>query len=61
MVTPDTKGRLLIFAKNIAGYAREASTLDEQLMNSILDTAEAALEEGRDLTVYPQFVVTTTV
>ena len=34
MATPDTKGRLLNFAKNITGYAREAGT-DEQ-SNSIL-------------------------
>jgi hypothetical protein len=61
MSTPDTKGRLLNFAKNIAGYALEASTLDEQPINSILDTAEAALEDGRHLAVSPQFVVTTTV
>ena len=33
------------FRKNIAGYA-EAGTLDEQSI-SILDTAEAALEDGR--------------
>ena len=61
MATPDTKGRLLNFAKNIAGYAREASTLDEQSINSILDTAEAALEDGRYFAVNPQFVVTATV
>ena len=57
MSTPETKGRLLNFAKNIAGYACEASTLDEQSINSILDTAEAALEDGRYLAVNPQFVV----
>ena len=61
MSTTDTKGRLLNFAKNIAGYAREASTLDEQSINSILDTTEAALEDGRYLAVNPQFVVTTAV
>ena len=61
MATPDTKGRLLNFAKNITGYAREAGTLDEQSINSILDTAEAALEDGRYFAVNPQFVVTATV
>jgi len=61
MATPDTKGRLLNFAKNIAGYAREASTLDEQSTKSILDTAKVALEDGRHFAVNPQFVVTATV
>ena len=61
MAAPDTKGRLLNFAHNIAGYAREAGTMDEQLIAGILETAEAALAEDKYFAVNPQFVMTATV
>ena len=49
------------FRKKYRRVCTEAGTLDEQSINSILDTAEAALEDGRYFAVNPQFVVTATV
>lgn len=60
MAAPDTKGRLLNFAQNVAGYAREAGTLDDARIEQILNTARAALEDGTYFAVNPQFVVTAT-
>ena len=61
MAAADTSGRLLNFAHNIAGYAREACTFDEARIQHILDTAHTALEDGTYFAVNPQFVVTATV
>lgn len=61
MAAPDTKGRLLNFAQNIAGYAREANTIGEAEITAILSTATAALEQGTYFAVNPQFVITATV
>lgn len=60
MASPDTKGRLLNFAKNIAGYAREARTMDDIAIQRVLDIATSALKEGTYFAVNPQFVVTAT-
>ena len=57
MVAPDTKGRLLNFAQNIAGYAREAATFDEARIQQIIGTAQTALEDVTYFAVKPQFVV----
>ncbi len=61
LAAPDIKGRMLNFAQNIAGYAREAGTLDEAAIQRVLDIATAALEDGTYFAVNPQFVVTATV
>lgn len=58
LAAPDTKGRLLNFAQNIAGYAREAGTLDDDAIQKVIDTAKAALKDGTYFAVNPQFVVT---
>ncbi|MEL0020672.1 MAG: methyltransferase domain-containing protein [Rickettsiales bacterium] len=60
LASPDTKGRLLNFAQNIAGYAREAGSFEESAIQAILDTATQALEDGTYFAVNPQFVVTAT-
>ena len=57
---PDTKGRLLNFAKNMAGYARTAATMEDIAIDRILDIATSALEDGTYFAVNPQFVVTAT-
>ena len=61
MAAADNKGRLLHFAQNIAGYAREVCNFDEARIQQILDTAHAALEDGTYFAENPQFVVTATV
>lgn len=60
MTAPDIKGRLLNFAHNIAGYAREAGRFEEARIQSILDTASDALKQGTYFAVNPQFVITAT-
>ena len=61
LAAPDIKGRMLNFAQNIAGYAREAGTLDETAIQRVLDIATTALEDGTYFAVNPQFVLTATV
>ncbi|PPR63222.1 MAG: Demethylmenaquinone methyltransferase [Alphaproteobacteria bacterium MarineAlpha4_Bin2] len=61
IVSPDTKGRLLNFAKNIAGYAREAGTMDEIAIQRVLKIATSALKDGNYFAVNPQFVITATI
>ena len=60
LAVPDIKGRMLNFAQNIAGYAREAGTLDEAAIRRVLDIATAALEDETYFAVNPQLIVTAT-
>ena len=43
---------------NLAGYAREASTLAEAEIQAVVDMVERAVEEGTFLSINPQFIVT---
>lgn len=61
LASPDTKGRMLNFVHNVAGYASEGGGLDDKAIRAVVDTATEALAEGRFFAVNPQFVVTATV
>ena len=59
---PDTHGRALHFANNIAGYARDGdSEFAEVDIRKIIDVATKALADGRFFALNPQFMVTCTV
>lgn len=58
---PDTKGRYANVVQNIAAYAREAGTMDEAEIQSVLRIVEDALKDGSYLAINPQYIVTATV
>ena len=59
--TPDTKGRMLHFVRNVAGYARLGGHISEARIDAIVETAARALDDGRFFALNPQFMVTATV
>jgi ubiquinone/menaquinone biosynthesis C-methylase UbiE len=62
VANPDTHGRALHFANNVAGYARDGdSGIAEADIQRVVDIATNALAEGRFFALNPQFMVTCTV
>ncbi|MEM7254086.1 MAG: methyltransferase domain-containing protein [Pseudomonadota bacterium] len=58
LARPDTRGRLLNFVRNVAGYARLGHQLDDATIQRVLDTAEQAVNDGVFMALNPQFLVT---
>ncbi len=61
IAAPDTSGRMLNFIKNMAGYAREGGSHDEEIVARVVDVATGAVADGTFFALNPQFLVTATV
>jgi ubiquinone/menaquinone biosynthesis C-methylase UbiE len=58
LARPDTKGRMLNFIANAAGYARLEGALDDAAIEKVVATAKAAVSAGSFMALNPQFLVT---
>lgn len=61
LARPDTKGRMLNFITNAAGYAKLSGKLDEDKIDSVVKHARDAVESNTFMALNPQFIVTATV
>jgi ubiquinone/menaquinone biosynthesis C-methylase UbiE len=57
LAAPDTRGVRAPILLHMVGYAREAGTLAEDVLDAIEARIEAGLRDGRFLLILPQFVV----
>lgn len=60
LARPDTRGRMLNFINNAAGYAKLGGQLDDAGIQAIVHQAHEAVESNTFLAVNPQFLVTAT-
>ena len=55
---PDTKGHLLHFIRNAAGYARLSGELSDAEIDSVLNQAEESARAGTIFALNAQYMVT---
>lgn len=55
---PDTEGRLNGMIKSVTDYARRSGELDDEKIDSVLETVNRGMDDGSYLAISPQFLVT---